>query len=59
LFSPAARIVGALPPNKEVECFGYKTDTIGNIWFAVKNNNSVGWCAAKYNGDQWIAMVEE
>ena len=57
--SPAARIVGVLHPNKEVECFGYKTDTIGNIWFSIKNNNDIGWCAAKYNGNQWIAMVEE
>jgi len=55
--SPSARIVGMLNPNKATDCFGYKVDTVGNVWFAVKNNNVIGWSAAKYNGDEWIVPI--
>jgi hypothetical protein len=56
--SPSARVVGQLLPNEQVTCFGSKLDTIGNVWFALKKDDKVGWSAARYNGDDWIVPIE-
>jgi len=56
--SPAARILGIISPNELAICCGTKTDTLGNVWFALKKGDILGWSAARYNGDDWIAPVE-
>jgi len=55
--STAARKIGSLLPNEETNCYGAKKDTLGNVWFALKKNDTIGWCAARYNGDDWIVPV--
>jgi len=56
--SPSARVISRIYPNEKVTCYGTKRDTIGNVWFAYKKGDRVGWSAAKYNGDKWIVPIE-
>jgi len=53
-----ARKINLLYPSERVMCYSYKTDTLGNIWFLIKKDNSIGWSAARYNGEDWIVPVE-
>jgi len=56
--SAGARIIGQVEPGSVWEYCGSKTDTLGNIWFALRKGDKVGWSAAYYQGKEWIVPLE-
>jgi murein DD-endopeptidase MepM/ murein hydrolase activator NlpD len=53
-----ARVLGMVSPGSEWDYCGYKLDTLGNTWFAIRSGDKIGWAAANYNGDDWIVPIE-
>jgi len=56
--SAGARIIGRVEPASIWEYCGSKTDTVGNVWFALRKGDKIGWAAAYYNGAAWIVPQE-
>jgi len=50
--------LGDVRPGEIWEVFGHTTDSYGNIWFAIKNKDVIGWAAAYYNGQSWMQIIE-
>jgi len=50
--------LGDIRPGDVCELCGYKVDSYGNIWFAIKKDDIVGWAAAYYNGQSWMQIIE-
>lgn len=50
---------GAIKPNSIWEFCGSHVDVVGNVWFAVRKGQEVGWAASLYNSEPWIVPVEE
>ena len=56
--STTARIIGQVNPGETWYYCGNKIDALGNIWFALRKNDKIGWSAAKYGGKDWIIPQE-
>jgi murein DD-endopeptidase MepM/ murein hydrolase activator NlpD len=49
--------LGDIKPGEIWDVFGYKIDVLGNIWFAVKKNDVIGWAAAQFAGEVWLETL--
>jgi murein DD-endopeptidase MepM/ murein hydrolase activator NlpD len=52
--SANVRILSMIEPSQIWEFCGHKVDTLGNVWFALRKGDRVGWAAAYYQGEAWI-----
>lgn len=50
--------IGEIKPGQEWVYWGYKVDTLGNYWYALRKGDVVGWAAGYYNGELWLEQVE-
>lgn len=50
--------LGDLKPGEPWELLGYYTDQQGNVWYAVRKDQLVGWAAAYFLGEVWLQVVE-
>jgi hypothetical protein len=50
--------LGDVRPGEIWEVFGHYTEANGNVWFALKKDLVVGWCAALYAGEAWLQLVK-
>ena len=53
----ASTDLGDLKVGEVWDVTGYKQDTLGNVWFAVKKGDVIGWAAAFYNGEIWLQLL--
>jgi hypothetical protein len=51
--------VGTVMKGSEWEYCGSTVDGFGNLWYAIKKGDKLGWSAAQYQGETWIEPVDD
>lgn len=50
----SSAVLGKVKTGESWEAFASTTDSLGNIWYGLRNGSYVGWAAAYYGGMKWL-----